>query len=298
METLQQKKNIQYDLFEKNKSDSSPGGSCSSDSDSESHNSVFSTPLPSDIYFVSDKTPEHDGEKKKLKEAEDEMHKLKSQTEAALTKTAALQIQLLSAENSIRLQGEELEKENTNSLMLQRRVVELEAQLEHEKKQVQDLKQEIADRDSELKKLKGAFAIEKWQLETQRDSLAVEIELVHALNAEKDALKLKNESLESEKHDLEGSIQELHGGIRLLEDRIHELHREKQLLITESNEADKLKYRVEVLEEEVAKQAVMISDTAEGKREAIRQLCFSLDHFRSAYEEVRLIKKPTALIFN
>ncbi|CAA7406177.1 unnamed protein product [Spirodela intermedia] len=45
--------------------------------------------------------------------------------------------------------------------------------------------------------------------------------------------------------------------------------------------------RVEVLEREVENQRAMISDGAEKKREAIRQLCFSLEHYRDGYNELR-----------
>jgi predicted nuclease with TOPRIM domain len=44
-----------------------------------------------------------------------------------------------------------------------------------------------------------------------------------------------------------------------------------------------LRARVSELEELVEKQKLEIAESAEGKREAIRQLCFSLEHYRSGY---------------
>ncbi|KAF5736492.1 hypothetical protein HS088_TW14G00635 [Tripterygium wilfordii] len=57
-----------------------------------------------------------------------------------------------------------------------------------------------------------------------------------------------------------------------------------------------LKARVEELEKEVDRQKVVISDRAEEKREAIRQLCFSLEHFRTGYKELCQAYKGHAVI--
>ncbi|XBJ15756.1 hypothetical protein VPH35_007558 [Triticum aestivum] len=48
-----------------------------------------------------------------------------------------------------------------------------------------------------------------------------------------------------------------------------------------------LRARVSELEELVEKQNLAISESAEGKREAIRQLCFTLEHYRSGYQQLR-----------
>ncbi|XP_051178333.1 protein NETWORKED 4B [Lolium perenne] len=59
--------------------------------------------------------------------------------------------------------------------------------------------------------------------------------------------------------------------------------------------------RVSELEELVEKQKLAISESAEGKREAIRQLCFSLEHYRSGYQQLRQMlqqghRRPLALM--
>ncbi|KAI7999049.1 Protein NETWORKED 4B [Camellia lanceoleosa] len=48
-----------------------------------------------------------------------------------------------------------------------------------------------------------------------------------------------------------------------------------------------LRSRVRELEEEVEKQREVIIEGAEEKREAIRQLCFSLEHYRNGYHRLR-----------
>ncbi|KAF8081140.1 hypothetical protein N665_0903s0021 [Sinapis alba] len=55
---------------------------------------------------------------------------------------------------------------------------------------------------------------------------------------------------------------------------------------TDKNVMEELKTRVEKLENEVEKQRNVISEREEEKREAIRELCFSLDHYKSKYIEL------------
>jgi hypothetical protein len=50
---------------------------------------------------------------------------------------------------------------------------------------------------------------------------------------------------------------------------------------------DELRLKVVELEKEVDGQRVELSAVAEEKRAAIRQLCFSLEHYRSGYKELR-----------
>jgi len=52
------------------------------------------------------------------------------------------------------------------------------------------------------------------------------------------------------------------------------------------NHENKLQLRVGELEKEVTRQNGVISDRAEEKKEAIRQLCFSLEYYRSRYLEL------------
>ncbi|MCI53954.1 tropomyosin-like, partial [Trifolium medium] len=51
------------------------------------------------------------------------------------------------------------------------------------------------------------------------------------------------------------------------------------------------KLRVEELVKEVSRQNGVISDKDEEKREAIRQLCYSLEYYRSRYRELLKLKE-------
>ncbi|CAN6894238.1 unnamed protein product [Brassica oleracea] len=55
---------------------------------------------------------------------------------------------------------------------------------------------------------------------------------------------------------------------------------------TNKSVVEELKSRVEELENQVKKQSDVISEREKEKREAIRELCFSLDHYKSRYTEL------------
>lgn len=135
---------------------------------------------------------------------------------------------------------------------------------------------------------------EKVEACTERDGQIAE------LNVSVEALKQKVANMLLEKDELGVRIISLNDDIRCRDDRVrqmdehlHQLHLEHVKLLKEIEEARKagtqLKERVRELEEEVEKQRVALSDGAEGKREAIRQLCFSLEHYRDGYHHLRQV---------
>ncbi|KAL0382230.1 UNVERIFIED_CONTAM: protein NETWORKED 4A [Sesamum calycinum] len=163
--------------------------------------------------------------------------------------------------------------------------------------------------------------MEKTQL-ALKISLQVEIEdlhvelfkkklLVDTLNKDMDGLKLKYDMLMAEKDELNSKLQSLTADlsvrdnqIQCLEHNLHDLHSENKRLSEGSDRANKLtaelKSKIDELQKEVEIKAAVISEAAEEKREAIRQLCFSVDHFKSAYAELRhayvIRKRPTAAV--
>lgn len=152
-----------------------------------------------------------------------------------------------------------------------------------------------------------------WQdnIERMKVELCEKNVLVDTLNENLDELKRNYDMLMAEKDGVNAKLQTFSADlsvvrddqIQCLERNLHELHFKNERLSAGSDSANKLtaelKSRIDELEKEVGIQAVMISDTAEEKREAIRQLCFSLDHFRSAYQELRnkytILNQPTAM---
>lgn len=164
------------------------------------------------------------------------------------------------------------------------------------------LENEISQCEDEKVELKGLHANHAMALQSEMNQLKDELverrENVEILNKDFDGLKLKYDMLMAEKdglnaklHTLVAEVSSRDNQIQQLEGHLCELHREHVELITEAKSArnlvDELRLRVEELKKEIDSQRVVISDGAEEKREVIRQLCFSLEHYRSGYQELR-----------
>ncbi|KAG6426784.1 hypothetical protein SASPL_111018 [Salvia splendens] len=151
-----------------------------------------------------------------------------------------------------------------------------------------------------------------WQdnLESVKIDLTKKNSVVDTLSKNLDELNLNYGILMAEKDGVDAKLQKLNTDISARDDQIQhldcilvELKSEEEHLRAEADTANKqiseLNSRIVELEKEIGMQTVLISETAEGKREAIRQLCFSIDHFRSAYEEVckeyAIRRRPAAM---
>ncbi|XP_073315778.1 uncharacterized protein [Primulina huaijiensis] len=163
----------------------------------------------------------------------------------------------------------------------------------------------------EIKKCK-AEVIEKEKLQEEQEiNRQVDIErvkaevfsknlLIDTLEKDLDMLKLKCDMLMSDKDGLNAKLHALSAylsfrgnEIQLLESNVHRLQSENARLYADSETAKKLKSelesRIEELQKEVGQQRILIADGAEEKREAIRQLCFAIEHYRCEYKELARI---------
>ncbi|KAG2595452.1 hypothetical protein PVAP13_5KG075600 [Panicum virgatum] len=179
---------------------------------------------------------------------------------------------------------------------------------------VKDLEQASSDLNASVASLEGKLTAAQAQLEQLRAENAEASfkseEQISELNETIADLKKKLELLSSEKSAVDNKVSILlidvttrDEKLKEMEIHLHQLHLEHVKLLEEADVARKtvsgLRARVCELEEEVEKQKLMISDSAEGKREAIRQLCFSLDHYRHGYEQLRQLlqghKRPMVM---
>ncbi|CAI9107162.1 OLC1v1006461C2 [Oldenlandia corymbosa var. corymbosa] len=105
-----------------------------------------------------------------------------------------------------------------------------------------------------------------------------------ALKAEKDALDAKIAG-----HVAEINSKDIH--IDEMNKHLHQLHMEHMELISRAEGAykqtEELGSKIKELELQVDRQQELILEGAEEKREAIRQLCFSLEHYRNGYHRLR-----------
>jgi len=179
---------------------------------------------------------------------------------------------------------------------------------------VKDLEQASSDLNASVASLEDKLTTTEAQLEQLRaekaeTSLKSE-EQISELNETIADLEKKLELLSSEKSAVDDKMSILlidvttrDEKLKEMDSHLHQLHLEHVKLLEEADVARKavsdLRARVCELEEEVEKQKLMISDSAEGKREAIRQLCFSLDHYRHGYEQLRQLlqghKRPMVM---
>lgn len=163
--------------------------------------------------------------------------------------------------------------------------------------------------EEELKRIKAEKTEKECLHEATEKSLNNEIEHLKAEVSDKcdrmedlskalGVLKSKYEMLLSERDELNAKIGILITEVSSIEDRMNimdehldHLHMERAELVAETEDARKLveelSSRVKELEKEVEKQRETISEGAEEKREAIRQLCFSLEHYRDGYHQLR-----------
>lgn len=208
-----------------------------------------------------------------------------------------------------------IESEKRQAAKLQERIARYKTSLTDRENEVRDLKDVISDVNRKYQlhaeisrlteeKTRLEEKLREWEmhchsLETQHGALEKklndEIEHLRAditekthrlemLESDLDAYKLKYENLSSEKD-------ELNTELNARNDRIAEIENHLQQLVAEKAETSKvvqeLRSRVEELREEVERQKALMSEAAEGKRDAIRQLCFSLEHYRIRYQQLQ-----------
>uniref|UniRef100_A0A9I9DLK3 NAB domain-containing protein n=1 Tax=Cucumis melo TaxID=3656 RepID=A0A9I9DLK3_CUCME len=149
--------------------------------------------------------------------------------------------------------------------------------------------------EDEIRKIKG----EKVDLE---ERLNGEIKRLETTIVEKvecmEYFKNGLNDLESERDQLQAEVVALKEKLRSKDKQVDDirkhvgkLERERVELVSSIDKADKvaekLRLREKELEGEVEKQRILIMEGAEEKREAIRQLCFSIEHYRSGYHMLR-----------
>uniref|UniRef100_A0A7C9A315 Uncharacterized protein n=1 Tax=Opuntia streptacantha TaxID=393608 RepID=A0A7C9A315_OPUST len=104
------------------------------------------------------------------------------------------------------------------------------------------------------------------------------------LMSEKDELFAKLQTRDDEVNHRDIRIQQM-------EEHMSKLTAQNEKLLTElkwtQKLAEELKMKVDDQENQLVNQRLVICNRAEEKREAIRQLCFSLEYYRNGYHELR-----------
>lgn len=190
----------------------------------------------------------------------------------------------------------------SHNYSLSEKLALLEARLVESEEQIKMLEDEVKKCETSKIEMKSSYeALEircQGEIERLKAELTEKRELVESLNQSQDGLQLKYDMLMTEKAGLKAKAQTLGAelcaaeyNIQQMEIQIHQLQLQNAELIAGSETAlkvrDELGLKVKKLEEELEMQAAVIKDRAEEKREAIRQLCLALEHYRSWSNELR-----------
>ncbi|KAG7630781.1 hypothetical protein ISN44_As03g010720 [Arabidopsis suecica] len=162
---------------------------------------------------------------------------------------------------------------------------ELEARniaIETEKRHVVDLESKLSDSVYKIEKLESELDEVKECLGVSEAEVSKLIEMLSECKNEKSKLQTDNaddllDSLRAELRSREIQIEQM-------EEYLNQVLCLNETEIKSESETDKyiveeLRAKVEVLEKQVELQRNVITEREEEKREAIRQLCFSLDHY-------------------
>lgn len=245
---------------------------------------------------------EHRLTRQKLHESEQEVARLRQE----LTSKGFSDLKMALAPKDISAWKIKLEEEKAEVAKLQDRVARYKTNLADRDQEIRQLREAMANANKSLSEQVASLSKERSCLEDNVRELELRCQSLEAglgseteqLKTELEALKVQHEMLVNEKDDLNISIFELGREVSSKDDQIdqmsshlHQLHVEHVELIAGAEGARKvaveLRSKVKELEREVEKKQQIIVQGAEEKREAIRQLCFSLEHYRNGYHRLR-----------
>ncbi|GER28133.1 kinase interacting family protein [Striga asiatica] len=210
-------------------------------------------------------------EKREVTKLQDRMTRYKNNLSERDQEIRGLQEAISNANKTLSEENERLKSEIT-------KITKERAYLEDNLKEF-DLRCQLLEED--VRRAKAAT--------TETEAVfGIQIERLKAEIAERDELLEELESKYEKLMDVKHELDERVGEMREHLDHLHSQHAE---LIGDADvarrSAEELRLKVEELEREVGRKEEALVEGAEGKREAIRQLCFSLEHYRMEYCELR-----------
>ncbi|KAE8722772.1 Detected protein of confused Function [Hibiscus syriacus] len=169
--------------------------------------------------------------------------------------------------------------------------VKMDKENEHVVSKTQALLEENASLKLEKKDLQGHLDLTRREIVELKLELAKRSNYIKVLNEGLETSKSERNALKSEMYSLKASVSSREVRIVQMGMHLHQLHMEHVKLIAKAEASQKseeeLVSKVKELEGEIKRQRITILDGAEEKREAIRQLCFTLEHYRNGYHTLR-----------
>lgn len=251
-------------------------------------------------------------EKRLRNEFEEHQKQFQGQLDLANKSISLLQVELGSERRLVSELQDTINKTTNDLYNSAREVEELNLALQDAQKDFSKEKSQFQSDITCLKEQRDALELSNNLLEEQIKQHDVEnieagklqearetglLDEIKQLNESLDASKLKYDMLMAERDETFAKVQKLVAELNVCntnmlqtEARISKLTAEHTELIDESEKTQKLveEFRLKITdqEKELEKQRTVIRDRAEEKREAIRQLCFSLEYYRNGYHEL------------
>ncbi|XP_028778882.1 protein NETWORKED 4A-like [Neltuma alba] len=242
---------------------------------------------------------ELDSGRKQIRELEEEITWYKGNESKREHEVLNLKAEMLDAQTRYSLEKELLK---SDVLSLSEARTQLDSALKEWELRSHLLENKFRQCEAEKLKLEEQNAAQEMVLRGEISFLKEELgerrHDIDALNKEIDGHKHKYDMVVAENDGASAKIHKLIADARTRDNLIENMekdlclfhaHHEELKSISEArlNQVNELKLKLKELEIMVARQKAVMSERAEEKREAIRQLCYALDHFKSGYQELR-----------
>lgn len=224
-------------------------------------------------------------EKREVSKLQERISRLKSSLSDRDHEARDLKIAVSDAEQKIFPEKAQIKAE-MSKLVEERRC--LEEQLKEQESRCRSLEDDIRMFQAEKAEMKQRLDCEIQQL---KDDIAERDNHIEKMDKSLDVLKSERDELNVKVIALKAEVTSRDERIDQMDRHLQQLHMEHVKMVSGAEEVrklmDVLRSKVKDLEEEVERQRFVILEGAEEKREAIRQLCLALEHYRNDYHTLR-----------
>ncbi|XP_010423495.1 PREDICTED: protein NETWORKED 4B-like [Camelina sativa] len=213
-----------------------------------------------------------------------EKTKLQSDIAGLLANQAFFEGRVKELESRSEVLEDQIWHSDAEKMEMQRKEVELQGE-------INALKTELASRGEHIEALNKDFDKHKLgydMLMAEKDGVCAEVDNLKAVMRTRD---IQIQQMEEQFNQLRLKfVSESGNGKNTVEEELRatvkELEKQAELQRNVKNTVEELRATVKELEKQAELQRNAISEAKEEKREAIRQLCFTLDHYKSGYRQI------------
>lgn len=154
------------------------------------------------------------------------------------------------------------------------------------------MEERLKEQESRCRSLEDGIRMFQAEKAEMQETLEREIQKLKEDTAERDSrIKSERDELNEKAITLKAEVTSRDNPVNQMDKHLQQLRMEHVKLLAGAEEArklmDELRSKAKDLEGEVERQRILILEGAEEKREAIRQLCLTLEHYRNSYHTLR-----------